>query len=405
MILGILVVILTLAAAAALTRPWWSAALARRMTQTGANVAAYRLRLAEIEQEVRAGSIDRASADAMKAELQHRLLQDAEEGETVPKAATTSSWKVAAVVGVFLPLFSGIWYFQAGSWRLADQLARAPATSSEQIQAAQIEGMVQRLAQRLQQQPDDADGWAMLGRSYFVLKRYPESAQAYGRANALMQPPDPDLLVSEGGALALAADSDLGGRPRELFDQALALSPDHPRALWFAGQAALQAGDPASAQTHWERLLKQELPEELRAEVAAHVHELSARTGRPAVAAAAPATGPSLRVKVALDPAIAAKRKPGQVLYVFAKAERGPPMPLAVQKVQPERWPVELTLDESMSMSPALKLSQFDRWVVTARLGGEGSPTAQSGDLQGRTLVTRGASPQNVEVVISEQVP
>jgi cytochrome c-type biogenesis protein CcmH len=267
--------------------------------------------------------------------------------------------------------------------------------------------MVQRLAQRLQAEPNDAEGWAMLGRSHFVLKRYAESAQAYARANALMQPPDPDLLVSEGGALGLAADGNLSGRPRELFDTALKRSPDHLRALWFAGQAAVQAGDYALAQSHWERLLKQELPDDLRAEVEAHVQELSAQTGRKAtIASGAPSekAGPSLRVKVLLDPAMAAKRKSGQVLYVFAKAAQGPPMPLAVQKLQPDTWPVELTLDDSMAMAPAMRLSQFDRWIVTARLGAEGSPLPQPGDLQGQVVVSRGASPQNVEVVISEQV-
>ena len=92
------------------------------------------------------------------------------------------------------------------------------------------------------------------------------------------------------------------------------------------------------------------------------------------------------------------------MLYVFAKAPSGPPMPLAVKKLHPEHWPVELTLDDNSAMSPALTMSQFDRWIVTARLGAEGSPMAQSGDLQGQVMVSRGASPQNVELVINEQV-
>jgi cytochrome c-type biogenesis protein CcmH len=409
-ILGILVVVLTVGIAIALTRPWWHLALARRMSQRGANVAAYRTRLAEIDAEVAAGSLQPAAAEAMKLELQRRLVQDAEEA-AAPDASVRSGWKLAAATAIFLPLFSGIWYYQAGSWRLQEQIARAPvapAAADADSEAAQIEGMVQRLAQRLESSPDDAEGWAMLGRSYFVLKRYAESAKAYGRANALMRPQDPDLLISEGGALALAAGSDMSGRPRELFESALKASPDHARALWFSGQAAYQAAEFSLAQELWERLLLQNLPEEFRAEVEAHVHDLSAQTGRPAaVGGPAPqaASGPELRIRVQLSPAVQDKRRADQVLYVFAKAEQGPPMPLAVQKLKPTAWPVELTLDESMSMSPALKLSQFDRWVITARLGSEGSPAAQSGDLQGKVVVARGTSPQNVEVTISEQIP
>ncbi len=409
MILGIVVVVLTLAAAAALTLPWWRAALGGRMSRRSANVANYRLRLAEIEQDVSAGTLDAAGADALRLELQQRLLQDADAAD-VSLEKRRSPAALAVIAALFLPIFAGVWYYAGGTWRMQEQVEHAQSSPSppQEIQAAQIEAMVQRLAQRLQTEPNDAEGWAMLGRSYFVLKRYPESAQAYAKANALTQPPDADLLVSEGGALGLAADGDLSGRPRALFDAALKLSPDHLRALWFAGQAAAQAGEYSLAQTHWERLLKQELPEDLRAEVEAHVRELSAQTGRkPAVADAGPArdtAGPSLRVKVALDPALAARRKEGQVLYVFAKAAQGPPMPLAVQKLHPERWPVELTLDDSMAMAPAMRLSQFDRWIVTARLGAEGSPMAQPGDLQGQVVVSRGASPQNVDVLISELV-
>jgi len=93
------------------------------------------------------------------------------------------------------------------------------------------------------------------------------------------------------------------------------------------------------------------------------------------------------------------------VLYVFAKAAAGPPMPLAVQKLHPSSWPVEITLDDSMAMAPALRLSQFDRWIVTARLGGEGTPTAQSGDLQGHAEVARAQIQPTVDILISEQVP
>lgn len=408
MILGILVVVLTLVTAIALTRPWWSAAFARRMTQQGANVAAYRSRLAEIDAEVAAGSLETAAADALKVELQRRLVEDA---EGMPLAETTmrSTWRIAAASALFLPLFAGVWYFQAGSWRVQEKVARAPTSAPAQDdEAAQIEAMVQSLAQRMKSTPDDAEGWGMLGRSYFVLKRYAQSAEAYARANALMKPQDPDLLISEGGARALATGGDLSGRPRELFEAALAASPDHPRGLWFAGQAAYQAAEFNVAQEFWERLLRQELPEDLRAEVESHVRDLGAQTGRtPEIVRAAPkaTTGPELRIKVRLAPSMEDKRRADQVLYVFAKAEQGPPMPLAVQKLRPASWPVELTLDDSMSMSPALKLSQFDRWVVTARLGSEGSPTAQPGDLQGRVVVARGASPQDVSITISEQIP
>ncbi len=402
MMLGVLVVMLTLGAAIALTRPWWSSAFAARMSRERANVVAYRTRLAEIDQEVAAGNIDGESAQALKVELQQRLLQDATQESSTDAVTHRSSFRVALMIGIFLPIFAGAWYYMNGSWRAQEALAQGAAMPDPQ--QAQVEGMVQRLARRLQQNPDDAEGWSMLGRSYFVLKRYGESAQAYDRANQLKQGSDPDLLVAEGAAIALAGDGDLSGKPRELFDAALKIDPDHMRALWFAGQASAQAGDAANAQAHWQRLLKQNLPDDLRATVEDQLREVGVAP-EPAPSKAATSGGPSLHVKIEVAPALAGKRKPDQVLYVFAKAAQGPPMPLAVQKLRPQSWPVEITLDDSMAMAPALKLSAFDRWIVTARLGAEGSPMAQSGDLQGQVMVSRGTSPQNVDVVISEQVP
>src|SRR5438309_231011 len=103
---------------AVLTRPWWSRSMTERMSRTGANVAAYRLRLAETEQELRSGNLEAAAAEALKLELQQRLLQDAagEESQKAGATAPSSRRGIAVAIAIFLPAFSGVCYYQGGSW-------------------------------------------------------------------------------------------------------------------------------------------------------------------------------------------------------------------------------------------------------------------------------------------------
>ncbi|RVT88729.1 tetratricopeptide repeat protein [Inhella crocodyli] len=115
------------------------------------------------------------------------------------------------------------------------------------------EEMVQRLAARLQQQPDDANGWAMLGRSYLVLGRPTESVTAYRRALAL-RPDDADLLADLADVLASHQGGSLEGEPARLLAHALAQQPEHLKTLALLGTLAYRQGDKATAIRHWERL-------------------------------------------------------------------------------------------------------------------------------------------------------
>lgn len=415
MIVYLAMAALVLIASAWLSQPYWRGAGAALLRRKAANVAVYRTRLAELDNEIAAGLLTPESAAQLKQELAARLVHDAEGAGDAPAAVPPGRrWAVALALSVGLAGFAALAYWQQGSWRTQQQVAVA-ATDPAAGQQLAVEDMVTKLAARLEQSPDDIEGWAMLGRSYFVLGRYGDAASAYGEANRRRPQPDADLLVNEGEALALARERDLQGRPRELFQQALALQADNGKALWYAGLAAAQAQDYGAARDHWLRLSQQELPEELRQALDERLQQLAQLAGGPA-APAAPvaaatskpaATGAGLRlqVKVALSPELAAKTPPGATLFVFAKAEQGPPMPLAVQKLPGARLPLEITLDDSMAMMPQLKLSQFDRWIVTARITAGGSVKAEPGDWEGSRPVSRVESAQPVLLTIDRVLP
>lgn len=230
--------------------------LRRRHAQADASRAAinatlYRDQLAELQGDRDAGSLSQADFDESRRELQRRLLEDAAGAPGPAGAPMPTARRSALLIGIALPLAAAALYFVLGN--LA---ALSPESARSDITAREIDEMVAKLAARMEQNPDDARGWTMLGRSYKALGRYEEAVTAFGKA-AQLAGEDPQLLSDYAEALAIATGGSLKGRPTELIDRALKLDPDHPQALVLAGTAAYERDDFARAADHWEKLLKQ----------------------------------------------------------------------------------------------------------------------------------------------------
>jgi cytochrome c-type biogenesis protein CcmH len=218
--------------------------------RTAVNTTIYRDEMAELEADLASGSLSRADFDQARNELQRRLLEDTAEAD--PQAAPRHTARRSALaLGIGLPLAAVLAYFALGN--LA---ALAPESRESKISANQVEDMVARLAARLEQNPDDLNGWTMLARSYKALGRHEEAVRAFTKAEKLVNT-DAQLLSDYAEALALATGGSLKGRPTEILNRALALNPDHPQALVLAGTAAYARDDYAGAAAYWERLLKQ----------------------------------------------------------------------------------------------------------------------------------------------------
>jgi cytochrome c-type biogenesis protein CcmH len=413
---------LALLAVAGITRPWWRPSRGRGTARRAANIAAYRSRVAEIDRDAAAGIVSAEEAESLRTETAAQLLGDtgAADAAEAPPAAP-SRW-LAVLVAVAVPAFAAVWYWSDGSWRVAQQLAQAGA--STQV-SPQVQAMVEKLAARMQAHPDDPAGWAMLGRSYFVMRRYAEAAGAYHQANAHNGGKDPDLLASEGEALSFANGTEVPDDAAALFDRALKLDANDARALWYGGLAEAQRGDFTGARQRWTRLRQQALPDPMKKVLDRQLAQLDAMlagsggAGAPAAgsgtavagAASAGASGSataaavSLPVTVELAPDLKGQVPSGATLFVFAKAESGPPMPLAVSRQPLAALPVQVTLDDGMAMAPGMNLSHFDRYVITARISASGQAQPQSGDLQGSIHVSRAASGQPQTLVIDQKVP
>ena len=259
--------------------------------------------------------------------------------------------------------------------------------------------MIAQLQTRLEQNPDDVQGWVTLGQALAAQTRFAEAVEAFRRARELLGD-NPDLLVREADSLAMSRGGILEGEPETLIQKALELNPEHSGALWLAGMAADVRGDFPAAIDYWKRARQViENPESL-----AELDRLIVRA-EGFVGTAIADSDVSLQVSVSIEPSLAEGLNPEDTLYILARAVNGPPMPLAVVKMQVRDLPLDVELNDSLAMIPDMKLSNFDEVVVVARVSRSGQPQEQSGDVFGQTGTVRTKYDRNVSIKIAEIVP
>lgn len=288
----------------------------------------------------------------------------------------------------------------------ADGKPAPHATGAEQIAA-----MTEKLAARLQEKPDDVEGWSMLARSYSVLGRHADALKAYEKASNLRKD-DPTLLADYADSLAVNNNSNLEGEPMKLVDRALRLDPKNLKALYLAGTYAFNKKDFPSAITFWEKLVQVGPPGNVFAnQVEPAIAEARTLAGMPAAAkpldaapkagTASPAAAANATVSgtVTLSAAMAKQAQPEDTVFVFARAAEGSRMPLAIMRKQVKDLPITFSLNDSMAMSPATALSTASKVIVGARVSKSGNAMPQPGDLSGQSApVNVGAAGLKIEI-------
>jgi cytochrome c-type biogenesis protein CcmH len=257
---AIFATLLVVVVAAFILPPLWLGLRAPKATadRKQANLAIFRDQLAELEREKTEGALAEADFEQARRELQRRLLEEVEPAAADATAPGTHgpSRKTAIVILLLLPILALLAYGILGKPQALDpqQTVAQPKMTPEQINA-----MVARLAERMQANPDDMQGWLMLARSYKTMGRYEEAVAAYGRAEKVIND-DPELLASYAETIAMATGKGLTGKPAQLIARALKVDPQNPHALFLAGAAAMEAGDNKKGIAYWETLLPQVEP-------------------------------------------------------------------------------------------------------------------------------------------------
>jgi len=302
----------------------------------------------------------------------------------------------ASAVGLYLKLGSPAAIAPAAQPVVAAASAAAQK-SPHGMSFDQIRTSAKELAARLESNPGDGEGWATLARSYNVLGRFAEAAAAYEKAVSLL-PVEAQLLADYADALAMSQGQKLDGRPLEIIRQALKIDPANLKALGLAGTAAFERKDYRGAAGYWEKVVQAAPADsEFARSIDSSLEEARALAGGSQPVAALPAIMPpvnpvsmgadpgaaTLSGTVSLAPQLAAKVKPDDTVFIFARAESGSRMPLAILNKSYRDLPMTFTLDDSSAMAPGMKLSSAGAVMVVARISRSGNASAQSGDLEG----------------------
>lgn len=272
--------------------------------------------------------------------------------------------------------------------------------------------MVSRLARTLESNPDDLQGWLMLGHSYVVLQQYPLAARAYGRADTLAGGKSVDALVGEAEALTLEDEDNLGGRAGRLLERALQLDPSSGKALFFGAAAAVHRGDLPLARERFSKLLAMNPPDSVRTLLEQQIQAIDQKMAGGGAQAAAGAgspgaaeedAGPSVRVHVDIAPGLASADSAGKPLFVFVRDPAQPGPPLAVKRLE-SRFPQTVELTAKDSMVPGRMFSAGQKVQVVARIARSGNPLAGSGDPFGEVVYHVGHDGL-VNIIINQVTP
>ncbi len=393
--------------------------------------------LAQLDALIAEGVITGDSAKQSRADLELQILKlvtGQAQTTATPVAAETAEPKARAprrlvlAVSVFVLAFGlagyafmgnrAGWHVSPGERGAAGELAAA----SPAEQQAQVQAMVAQLEARLKTQPDDAEGWLMMARSYGVMGRYADAVKAYQRLVAL-KPQDAQAVADLADATAMANGQTLEGEPERLILQALKLDPRNVKALALAGTAAFNHNDFKMAVTYWEQAMAVTGPSSSYGQqLAGALDEARQRAGLPTAAAAmgaAPAATPapapadtastatsaaSIRGRVTLRAGLKDKVGPEDTVFIFARAPSGSRMPLAILKKKVSDLPLDFTLDDSLAMSPAARLSSAQQVIVGARISRTGNAMPSAGDLQALSAPVA-VNAKGVALEIGDPVP
>ncbi len=366
--------------------------------RTALNVALYEERLAELTSQHSAGTLTAEQLKAGRADAARELLEDTENSDK-PRIAKLGR-SVPLIAAVLVPLMGyGLYMY----WGASDKVQMARQFSE---QPRTVEEMTAHLEQAVQEQPDSAEAWYFLGRTYMNQERPADAAKAFGRVVEIAGR-QPELLGQLAQALYFAGDRQWSDKLQALTDEALQGDPQEVTSLGLLGIAAFEEARYQDAVRFWEQLVAA-LPEEdpsreaIRGGIKRARQQIeggsSTTEQASAVSEKADTAGATLQIQVALDPKVAESVSPQDTVFVFARAVVGPPVPLAAKRLTIADLPATVTLGDADAMVPSMKISSVEQVTVMARVSRSGDAT--KGEWMGQSEALDTASDNAIDLVI-----
>lgn len=411
----ILVVLLSLLVTAAVLLPLWRAPRRNEQSLLVLNRRVYQERLAELEADREEGRIDADTFSDLQTDLQRNLLSLDEPGQN---GSDIRSWRVPLVVATLASLVAVLfygqvllssdvqtwWQVQKSAGPAAQRLIEGKLPPENENNTHSLQEIIQGLQYQLQRNPEQPEAWFTLGVAYAQAELLPPALTAFERAWRL-RPDETRYALTFAQARLFSNQGQLDDLSRQLLTSVVQREPAHEGALLLLGLGAYRSGDHALAVSVLEQLQKvrgqrssgdgSAAMQEVARTLADARLQLQAKADGTALAASTS----RLTVSVQVDKSLAGKFSPNDVVYVFARALQGPPMPLAVVRKTAADLPLMVELDDSQSMMPDRPLSSVKEIVVEARISRHGSPEKQAGDLEAVAVPVR-QSEQAQKVVL-----
>ena len=394
------------------------------------NLQLYQQQLAELHADLENDVLSQEQFEAARHDLEQKLLAD------IPEQDQKDTYMVkpsrAAIISVLIGvsgLAIGLYAYlgdpravtEVTGTRVAANPHQGTTGTAANPNAPSVAEMVTKLEERLQQEPDNAEGWMLLARAYMHLQEFAKAEKAFEKLVTLVKP-DADILANYADVVAVNQKGRLDGKPMNLIEQALKLNPDHPKALWLAGTYYYDQKNYAQATKVWKHLrtllpagsedahmlstsiadAQRKMGIEPEPEPVQQAQAPSPQIAQPGQASTASAA--SITGEVRISPDLVSQVSPDDTVFVFARAVSGPRMPLAVVRKQVRDLPFSFTLDDSMAMMPQMKLSNFPQVSVSARISRSGNAMPQAGDLVSEAIVADTGSNKPLALEITKKV-
>ena len=379
-------------------------------SQASANAKVYRDQILDLDREHDSGHISDEEWQQSRDELSMRLLEDTSAADDpVAKTEKPAVW-TAVVLAVALPISAMGFYMWVGEPEALNPMA---LKSPDQVDQKDLAKLAETLADKLQSQPENLQGWVMLGRTYRTLENFDASIKAYDAALKLSA--DDDLQLERIEVMAMQRQGNFDGEPWRVIRDILQKDPQHYGALLTAGSASYAERKYADALKYWEQArkpLEANHPDLPGLENA--IATVRETMGLPAKAASigsstssGSAASSTLNVsgQISLSAALKAKASPNDAVFVYATPANGDRMPLAIMKTTVSQLPLNFTLDDSTAMTPDRKLSTAGEVFIKVRVSKSGNAMPQSGDLTGGSEGPVKVGSKGLKIEIKDQMP